>query len=87
MKRPTEQAVQFPLLNIIYDPLSPHTVLVVCRDDWGLTGEVDIRYTSQQSLIDFNNVLQFAQNAVADEIDLLSKEWKAEQEKKASKSG
>ena len=85
MKRPTEQQVQFPLLNLIYDPLSPHTVLVVVHEDWGLTGAVDIRYTSQQSLIDFNHVLQFAQNAVADEIDVLSKEWKAHVKKEGSK--
>lgn len=68
MKRPVEEQLMFPLLSVTYDPLSPTPVVVEMQMDWGLTGEVQIRYTTLQSLKDMNNVLQFLQNAVADEI-------------------
>jgi len=68
MRRSTETQMHFPLLNVIYDPLANNTVLVTMQMDWGQTGDVDIRYTSLQSLIDAARVLDFARNAVADEI-------------------
>lgn len=75
MRRPTEKQTEFPLLEITYDPLGAHPVTVLMSMDWGLTGEVVIKYTTDQSLIDFNELLQFAQNAVADEVPI--KKWKA----------
>lgn len=68
MKRPVENQLQFPLLNVIYDPLAEHTVLVTMPLDWGKNGDVDIRYTSLQSLKDLAHILDFARNAIADEI-------------------
>jgi len=68
MERPVERQISFPLLAISYDPLSQHHIVLEMQMDWGLTGEVTLSYTTLASLQDFNRVLQYAQNAVADEL-------------------
>lgn len=68
MKRPTEAQLEFPLLSITYDPLAENVVILEMQMDWGLTGEVQLKYMTVQSLRDMNHVLQHAQNYVADEL-------------------
>lgn len=73
-ERVTETHAQFPLLQLFYDPLAPHPVVVSVPIDWSLTGEIYITYTSVASLRDALRVLDFASNAVADEVHLAEKE-------------
>jgi len=68
VKRPTEVQLEFPLMTIVFDPLSMTTVVLEVQMDWGLTGEVQLKYTTLQSLKDFHRLNQFVVNHVADEI-------------------
>ena len=66
MKRKTEAQLEFPLLSIVYDPMSSKPVFINVFMDWGLSGEVDLVASDLTSLEDFNRVLEHAQNYVAD---------------------
>lgn len=82
MKRAVEVQLEFPLVTVIYDPLGLNTVVLEVQMDWGLTGEVQLKYTTLQSLKDFNRVLQHAQNYVADEVVEQDKRERLERKRK-----
>lgn len=82
MKRPVEKPLEFALMTVTFDPLGINVVVLEVPMDWGLTGEVHLKYTTLRSLKDFNHVLQHAQNFVADEIVEKDKQERLELKRK-----
>jgi len=68
MPQPTSMPSELPILSIVYNSAEFPPVIINLFPDWEKTGETHISYINMGDLVRANDLLQFVQNAVADEI-------------------
>jgi len=68
MPQPISMPGELPILSIVFNAADAQPVIVNLFPDWEKTGETHISYINMADLIRANDLLQFVQKAVADEI-------------------